>query len=65
VKLQLQGGAKLVRFYINVLEAMILVPTADEIAEAQPIAEVLPKDVVDRAIIIATAVHPGSSGIVN
>jgi hypothetical protein len=49
----------------DVEDEMILVPTADEIAEAQPIAAVLPKDVVDQAIIIATATHPGSSGTVN
>jgi len=49
----------------DVEDETMVAPTADEIAEAQPISKVLPKDVVDRVIMIATAMYPGPSGIVN
>lgn len=45
-------------------EEFIQVPPQDEIDAAQPIAKVLPEDVVQRVTLIATMLMDGQSGVV-
>ncbi len=45
-------------------EDMIMVPRQDEIEAAQPIARVLPADVMRQVTVIATMLYSGSSDIV-
>jgi hypothetical protein len=50
--------------FTNCEDEMILVPRQDEIEAAQPIAKVLPEDVIQRVTLIATMLLGGQTGLV-